>query len=151
MTAPQLGNVPQPRSLSFTIPGRLGSWQRAGRNAAKGITYTPNRMRSDQGLIMHFAILAMRGGCATPLVGPLKMVVETWRHPPKSWSLKKQAAAKWISTRPDFDNTLKLIADALNKVAYDDDAQIAVGAHLKRYSLVAPECVCIDLEELEGA
>lgn len=141
------------RSLSFTIPGRLGSWQRAARDIRKGsgFSFTPDKMRSDQAMIKHFAVEAMRASCKTPLVGALKLVVQTWRQPPKSWSLKKQAAAKWITTRPDFDNTLKLIADALNKVAYDDDAQIAVGAHIKRYSPIRADCVIIDLEELESA
>lgn len=144
------GTVPQLRTLRFTIPGRLGSWQRAGRHTAKGITFTPAKMRSDQLMVKQCAVLAMRGSCKTPLMGPLKLVVQTWRWPPHSWSLKKRAAAKWITSRPDFDNTLKLIADALNKVAYDDDAQIAAGAHFKRYRLVGAECVMIELQEMEA-
>lgn len=99
-------------------------------------------------MVRHFAWLAMRDSCRTQLRGPLKLVVETWRTPPPSWSAKKRASAHWITGRPDFDNTLKLIADALNKVAYDDDAQIADGHHMKRYGL--KDCVTIYLEELEG-
>lgn len=137
-----------PRRLTFTIPGRLGSWNRAGRNTAKGITYTPAKMRSDQGIIKHFAVMAMREGCGSQLVGPLRMVVNTWRAPPHSWGLKKRAAAKWITGKPDFDNTLKLVCDALSNVAYRDDAQIASGHHLKRYRVVGPECVEIEIEEL---
>lgn len=140
--------VPRPRNISFSIPGRLGGWQRGGRDSRQGaaFTFTPAKMRSDQALVKHFAVAALQHG--SPLTGPLKLVVQTFRNPPKSWPLKKQAAAKWITSRPDFDNTLKLIADALNKVAYDDDAQIAVGAHFKRYRLIGPECVQIELQEL---
>jgi Holliday junction resolvase RusA-like endonuclease len=45
---------------------------------------------------------------------------------PKSWSLKKRA--KFLNqphtTRPDIDNLVKFIFDALNNVLYNDDAQI---------------------------
>lgn len=139
------------RELSFIVPGRLGAWQRGGRDSRRGagFTFTPAKMGSDQAMVRQLAVLAMRKGCKTKLVGPLKLVVQTYRQPPASWSLKKRAAARWITSKPDFDNTLKLIADALNRVAYDDDAQIAWGTHLKRYNLVQPECVRIELEELE--
>jgi Holliday junction resolvase RusA-like endonuclease len=141
---------PQGRKFSFTIPGRLGAWQRTNRNVARGITFTPAKMRSDKAMVLHFAVLAMRDKIRTPLLGPVRMVVTTWRQPPKSWSHKRQADALWITSKPDFDNTLKLIADALNKVAYNDDAQIAFGAHLKRYNMITPERVEIELMELEG-
>ncbi|HEY4356000.1 MAG TPA: RusA family crossover junction endodeoxyribonuclease [Acidobacteriaceae bacterium] len=137
------------RVLRFSIPGRLGAWSRAGRNTASGITFTPKEMKSDQATVKQFAVLAMRDQCKTQLVGPLRMVVHTWRQPPESWSHKKKLAAVYITTKPDFDNTLKLIADALNHVAYWDDAQIADGHHIKRYSMTMPEQVIVALEELE--
>lgn len=34
--------------------------------------------------------------------------------------------------RPDLDNVLKAVSDALNKIAYKDDSQI-VGAVLRKY------------------
>jgi Holliday junction resolvase RusA-like endonuclease len=139
------------RSLHFSIPGRLGAWQRGMRDSRQGasFTFTSAKMRSDKGLVQHYAVLAMRAGCKTELRGPLKMVVQTYRQPPRSWSLKKQVAAKWITSKPDVDNTFKLIADALNKIAYDDDAQIAAAMCLKSYRIIHPECVTVDLWELE--
>lgn len=138
------------RSLAFTIPGRIGSWQRGARDIRKGIgfTFTPDKMRSDQAMIRHLAVLAMRDDCKTPLRGPLRMYIGTYRTCPKSWSNKKKAASLWITSKPDFDNTLKLIADALNKVAYDDDAQIADGRHQKRYHVT--DYVRVEIAELEG-
>lgn len=138
----------EPVAFSFIVPGRLGSWQRAGRNTTTGVTFTPKEMRSEQAMIKQLAWEVMRRKGIKPLTGAVKMVVQTWRQPPKSWSLRKQAAAKWIAVRPDFDNTLKLIADALNRVAYEDDAQIAVGAHFKRYHITRPEAVHIEITEL---
>ena len=54
---------------------------------------------------------------------------------PKSFSKKKreQALAGDIqpTKKPDLDNILKVVCDALNKVAYNDDAQ-CVGAILSK-------------------
>lgn len=134
--------------LEFTIPGRLGSWQRGRRDTRKGpgFTFTPDKMRNDQGIIRHYAEMELRRACGGALRGPLKLLVETHRTYPKSWSAKKRAANYWITSKPDFDNTLKLIADALNHVVYDDDAQIADGHHIKRYAGI--DCVRVEIEEL---
>lgn len=45
---------------------------------------------------------------------------------PASWSKKKKALAhlKPCVSRPDIDNTLKTVLDALNGIAYADDAQV---------------------------
>lgn len=140
------------RCLRFTIPGRISGWQRGRRDTRKSasFTFTPAKMRSDQGIVRHFASEALRASpTKVPLQGPLRMVVQTFRRPPVSWSGKKRGAAEWITGKPDFDNTLKLIADALNGIAYGDDAQIADGRHVRRYDLSGPECVMIELEELE--
>jgi Holliday junction resolvase RusA-like endonuclease len=56
---------------------------------------------------------------------------------PKSWSKKKQAAAIAGEMRPtgkpDFDNSAKLICDALNGIVWKDDSQITDVAFVKRY------------------
>lgn len=140
-----------PRFLRFTIPGRLGGWQRGRRDTRKSasFTFTPAKMRSDQGIVRHFANEALRASdTAVPMCGPLRMLVQTFRRPPMSWPSKKRKATHWITGKPDFDNTLKLIADALNGIAYGDDAQIADGQHIRRYDLSGPECVMIEIEEL---
>jgi len=141
--------APAPRSISFTIAGRIGGKGRP-RGFVRGgkvAMFTPAKTVSDEAIVRHTAHSVMRG--APPLVGPIRLVVQTWRQPPVSWSLKKRAAAKWITSKPDFDNTLKLISDALNGIAYLDDAQIASGHHQKQYRLFEAECVEVLLEELE--
>lgn len=139
------------RKLSFTIPGRLGSWQRARRDSRKGkaFSFTPDKMRADQGVIKHFAVLAMREQCKTPLVGPLRLVVQVVRTAPQSWSRRKVLETRWITSKPDFDNTLKLVADSLGRgVIFDDDAQIADGRCMKCYG--ARDFIEVTLEELAG-
>ena len=60
--------------------------------------------------------------------GMVKMVIEIYQTPPKSAS-KKKAMEMLVHIirpmkKPDLDNVAKIICDALNKVAYEDDAQI---------------------------
>jgi Holliday junction resolvase RusA-like endonuclease len=42
--------------------------------------------------------------------------------------------AFWRTSKPDFDNLAKIVGDALNKVAWLDDAQIAAAWVRKVYS-----------------
>lgn len=44
---------------------------------------------------------------------------------------KKKQITSYPITRPDIDNIFKLVADALNGLAYDDDSQI-VTANIKK-------------------
>jgi len=137
----------QPKRLTFTIPGRLGAWQRTRVDTRNGLrVFNSDKLRSDQGIIRQIAWVAMRDQHCVQLQGPLRLTVETFRTRPASWSAKKQAAAVWITTKPDFDNTLKLVADALNNLVYGDDAQIADGRHIKQYA--SQNCVVVTLEEL---
>lgn len=57
---------------------------------------------------------------------------------PKSVSQKKRTAmlrGEILPTKkPDYDNIAKIVTDALNGIAYDDDAQVVIGTVAKRYS-----------------
>lgn len=48
--------------------------------------------------------------------------------------------------KPDSDNIAKVVADALNGIAYDDDAQIADLTVIKRYT--EDPCVKVTIEEI---
>jgi len=56
----------------------------------------------------------------SPIVGAIKIEVHVYVQRPKSLSKKIVNCTK----RPDLDNYVKLVFDALNKVAYNDDGQI---------------------------
>ena len=57
---------------------------------------------------------------------------------PKSTSRKRAALMREglirPAKKPDFDNVAKVICDALNKIAYYDDAQIVEAAFAKFYA-----------------
>lgn len=70
------------------------------------------------------------------LEGYIKMTVQAYYSIPKATSKKKRQQmldGEILPTKkPDLDNVLKIIADALNKIAYGDDAQI-VRATIEKY------------------
>lgn len=134
--------------ISFTIPGRIGG---KGRHRSAIIggrirTYTPKATQTDEGIVKHFAAQAMRG--VKLLQGPLDLAVTIYRHPPQSWPKKKQAAAQWIAVKPDASNTLKLLEDAMNRIVWRDDGQIAMIELARIYSVLHPECITVTVTEL---
>ena len=70
---------------------------------------------------------------------PLSMEIDAYYQIPKSTSKTKalQMVSKNILpvVKPDLDNIVKIICDALNDVAYHDDAQIVAVTVKKYYSL----------------
>lgn len=52
---------------------------------------------------------------------------------PKSHT-KKQKQCGWHTGKADIDNCVKAILDALNKIAYDDDKQVAYLQTYKRWT-----------------
>lgn len=67
-------------------------------------------------------------GYADPFKGAVEALITACYEIPGSWSKKKQreAAEQTIkpTKKPDADNIAKAICDALNGLAYKDDAQI---------------------------
>lgn len=110
-------------TVEFTVPGIPTAWARAGAKGA--IRFTPAKQRSFMAAVKTIAAAAMRG--APPLDGPLEMSVKAAYPWPKSATPKKRAqpGALWKTSRPDADNCAKIVADSLNGIAFQDDAQIA--------------------------
>lgn len=69
---------------------------------------------------------------------PLDIRIRAYCPIPKSDTLivraKKRAGAIRPTVKPDWDNIGKIVADALNKIAYYDDAQIVDSQIRKFYS-----------------
>lgn len=140
--------VERNRTVSFVIPGRIGGKGRARAflRGGKINMMTPTATASDEAIVRHYGAEAMRKDGLPPLVGALRISVTVNRLYPKSWSAKRRANTYWITGRPDCDNQLKLIADALNGIAYQDDCQIASIWMARHFGL--PECVGVTLTEL---
>lgn len=135
-------------ALSFTIPGRPTQWQRTA--TFKGRRINPKAMVEGQKTIGWAAKAAMHG--AVPMTGPLRLEVLCVYAVPASWPAWKRAAALkgqvWKTSVPDHDNLTKQIGDALNGIAFVDDAQIVRSSIAKRYG--QPERTEVRLSRVDG-
>ncbi len=134
--------------LSFEIPGKVSGKGRP-RFSTKGgkvRTFTPEKTRSNEAVIRHYAAEAMKD--RELFEGPVLLNVTMWIPIPKSWSTKKKLAASYASGKPDIDNIAKGIADALNGIAWHDDSQIAALCISRHYGTV--EKTIIRVQELAG-
>ena len=85
------------------------------------------------------------------LSGPLKAEVLALFPVPKSVSKKKRQQLleqQYYTKKPDCDNIEKIVFDALNKTAYNDDSQLCDVSTKKRYGEVP--MVRVYLKELES-
>jgi Holliday junction resolvase RusA-like endonuclease len=69
---------------------------------------------------------------------PMQLQLSAYYPIPKSWSKKKRQLAVdgeiYPQVKPDLDNVMKAILDALNGVVYADDSQVINMVATKRYS-----------------
>lgn len=72
-----------------------------------------------------------------PMEVPLEIVVAAFWPWPKSITEKRRRTygSQYFVSRPDGDNILKLLGDALNGIVWRDDAQIVSASITKRYGL----------------
>jgi len=124
--------------ISLTVPGepcgkgrpkfcKVGKFARA---------YTPTGTRVAESNIV--AVFQTHYPDFTPLDGPMAMTVIAYMSIPASASAKARvemlAQRVWPTKKPDADNILKLVADALNGLAYVDDKNIVTAHFHKVYS-----------------
>lgn len=97
--------------------------------------YDPKRSRDYKNYVMQMASQVEINQVFT---GPVEMTVNVYRQIPKSWTKKKQRQAEEGIVRPtlkpDVDNYVKAIKDALNGIAYVDDSQVVALFVSKHYS-----------------
>lgn len=119
------------------IPGQPQGKARARIISHNGInrSYTPKQTTEHERLI---ALCYRAQGGKYHADKPIKLTVAAFYNIPKSWSKKaiKEAEIGLIlpTVKPDCDNCIKIIADALNKIAYEDDKQIISISIHKYYS-----------------
>ena len=86
--------------------------------------YDPEDSRNAKATIGMMARAEM--GDEPPMEGDLLLQLTVRRNPPASWSNKRRKAALGTGVRqkPDLDNHIKLVLDALNGVVFKDDKEI---------------------------
>ena len=123
--------------MFFTIEGAPFGKQRPRHNRRSGVTYTPRETRDRERHI----VAEYRRQCGGEQIEADKYVVlhvDAYYPIPTSATKKRReqiaAGGVYPTVKPDIDNVLKLVEDALNGVAYADDKQIVSVAARKWYS-----------------
>ena len=120
---------------TFTLLGNPTGKGRA-RMTRNGHAFTPEKTRAYEKSLRLAYLEAVKGQPYEKGV-PLKMSVYCGYPIPKSDSkknrLNKICGLTKPTVKPDLSNCLKAIEDALNEVAYYDDAQITTITITKRY------------------
>lgn len=100
-------------------------------------TYTPKKTQTFEDIVRFHALEAWAPREPLGQV-PITLAVRCWLQIPKSWSKRLRnlslSGAMWPLGKPDLDNYLKLVGDALNGVVYLDDSAVVAASISKRFS-----------------
>lgn len=113
----------------FEVPGEAVAWRRP-RFRGKAAFTDPEVVAFKNLVKLAFREAAVKGAWPVPIRAPAPVVLEVtfYRVPPKKLGKRgrESALAGQLAptTRPDADNLAKGVKDALNGLAYDDDAQV---------------------------
>ena len=136
------------RYIAFTVPGKPVGKQRPrfSRRGTAVRTYTPRQTAEYERLVRVSYIAA--GG--EKLEGTIGATICGYFEPPKAISKKQRqkmlSGEVGYTKKIDADNLAKSILDALNGVAYTDDAQVSLLLVYKAYAETAR--VEVQLKEL---
>ncbi|MDF1546114.1 MAG: RusA family crossover junction endodeoxyribonuclease [bacterium] len=124
--------------ISIRVPGKPMGKQRH-RMTKTGHTYTPKEtVEYEKRVASLFVGAKNRPGLPFFPDSPVCLNLRAYFPIPKSWSKKKQERARSgeirPTTKPDIDNITKIVCDALNGVAFEDDSQVVTGTRDKWYS-----------------
>ena len=125
-------------SVYFVVTGKPVGKGRPRASTRGGFVrmYTDAKTLGYEAAIADEAARAMSG--AEPFETPMQMQVSCYYPIPKSWPKKiKQEAIdeeRFPNVKPDLDNVVKAVLDALNGVVYLDDAQVVNLVATKRYA-----------------
>lgn len=140
-------------TVRFIVPGKpQGKGRpRAARRGSFVTMYTDKKTVSYESTVALFAGQAMAG---RPLVdGPVAVDMYIVLPIPPSWSKKKQALAvsgRLLPTvKPDADNVVKAVFDAINTVVWRDDTQVVDLNVRRRYG--ATPGVHVAVRVMEGS
>jgi Holliday junction resolvase RusA-like endonuclease len=121
-------------AITFTVEGKPVPWARSRHNGRQH--FTPAHVRQYSHLVYLRATEQLQG--AAPLDGPVRLWVVAYMPVPKSWPKyrRRQALDGHVhhTSKPDADNLIKVVKDALNSVVYGDDSQVADQRCVKAYS-----------------
>lgn len=131
----------------FEMVGDIVGKARPRMNTRTGKTYTPTKTKLYEYSLRQWFVMNYPN--FKPIESRVKVTIITYFDIPKSTSNKKKELmlANEISPtkKPDIDNIVKIVLDAMNKFAFKDDTQVCELSVKKIYSDVSK--VYIKIEE----
>lgn len=131
----------------FEIPGKIVGKGRPRINTNTARAYTPAKTKDYEELVKQYFVIKYHS--RKLLEGRLKVTIIAYFGVPKNTSKKdkEQMLLNNISPtkKPDIDNIIKIILDALNQMAFKDDNQITKIEVEKKYG--EEEKVYVKIEE----
>jgi Holliday junction resolvase RusA-like endonuclease len=134
--------------IAFEVPGIPVAKGRP-RMTRRGHVYTPQTTIDFENRVR----LSAQAAGVTPLEGPVELLIYAWWPMPKSRHRKREPRrAEMKDTGPeDWDNVGKAVSDALNGIAYADDAQVVHGCVWKyRAAQGSPAKTYVEIRSLAG-
>ena len=131
-------------SVSFDVLGKVRGKGRP-RFTRGGHAYTPKATR-DYEMAIREAFENAPGRPPEPFSGPIAVSIMTYRQLPKS--TPKSVSSEPDTHKPDIDNVAKIVLDALNGVAWEDDAQVVSLTASKLDRTRSPERMIVIIKEL---
>lgn len=124
------------QTIEFFVAGAPVGKQRPKFNSKQRRTYTPKKTADWEKKIKNtFKSLELP---KIPEGTPISVKVRAFFLPPKSWPKYKRAQymrdGERHTVKPDCDNVLKCVLDALNGVAYPDDSRVFSASVSKHYA-----------------
>lgn len=115
------------QTFSYTLPFATLASMRARLNTRTRHFYNP----LGKELVSLRCAIAQIWGDKSFLLGAVGLGCTIYRPMPKSWSKKRlnEFDGERIIVKPDADNLLKFLMDAMSGVVYSDDAQVYINHH----------------------
>lgn len=132
-------------SVSFDVWGKVMGKGRP-RFTRGGRPYTPKATRDYERAIRE-SFENATGRPPEPFSGQIAVCIKTYRQLPKS--TPKSVRSEPDIHKPDIDNVAKIVLDALNGVAWEDDAQVVSLMASKLDRTRSQERLSVSITELD--
>lgn len=135
-------------TLSFFVEGEPKGKARPRFNSITGRTYTPENTVIYENLInLRYREAASRlsnSERALYYAHPIELILDILFPIPQSYSKKRATKCaeqiEYPKKKPDIDNVIKAVCDALNSTCFKDDTQVVKLMANKRYVAVGEQC-----------
>ena len=133
----------------FSVPGVQGkSRPRFARQGMHVQTYTPDKTRAYEQAVA----LAYTSAGGRLIDGPVALQLTAFQALPKRATKAQRAAAErgeiYPIRKPDLDNIIKIVLDALNGAAYTDDKQV-VRLDARKLYTPGDSCICVAIGRID--